>query len=152
MIFLFIWIRNIGADGYINISLLWTKIDFAVKDLINRAASVKGLTDVDLNYPDHAEENFKDTIDQDMKQVRPEDITNEEKDDQLNYIDEQLFGGKESDINKIKPLLIDQITSRVRWRESIDFMIRQGVTSFLEIGPGKVLSGCLLYTSPSPRD
>ena len=48
---------------------------------------------------------------------------------------------EESDINKIKPLLIDQITSRVRWRESIDFMIRQGVTSFLEIGPGKVLSG-----------
>ena len=48
---------------------------------------------------------------------------------------------EESDVNKIKPLLIDQITSRVRWRESIDFMIKQGVASFLEIGPGKVLSG-----------
>ena len=42
---------------------------------------------------------------------------------------------------KIKPLLIDQITSRVRWRESINYMIEKGVTSFLEIGPGKVLSG-----------
>ena len=48
---------------------------------------------------------------------------------------------EEVDVNKIKPLLIDQITSRVRWRESIDFMIKQGVASFLEIGPGKVLSG-----------
>jgi len=48
---------------------------------------------------------------------------------------------EENDINKIKPLLIDQITSRVRWRESIDYMIKNGVTSFLEIGPGKVLSG-----------
>ena len=48
---------------------------------------------------------------------------------------------EEIDVNKIKPLLIDQITSRVRWRESIDFMIKQGVASFLEIGPGKVLSG-----------
>jgi len=48
---------------------------------------------------------------------------------------------EESDINKIKPLLIDQITSRVRWRESINYMIQKGVTSFLEIGPGKVLSG-----------
>ena len=48
---------------------------------------------------------------------------------------------EESDVDKIKPLLIDQITSRVRWRESIDFMIKQGVVSFLEIGPGKVLSG-----------
>tara|TARA_B100000029_G_scaffold399310_1_gene397999 strand:- start:949 stop:1863 length:915 start_codon:yes stop_codon:yes gene_type:complete len=47
----------------------------------------------------------------------------------------------EEDVNKIKPLLIDQITSRVKWRESINYMIKQGVTSFLEIGPGKVLSG-----------
>jgi len=48
---------------------------------------------------------------------------------------------EENDINKIKPLLIDQITSRVRWRESIDYMIKNEVKSFLEIGPGKVLSG-----------
>jgi len=48
---------------------------------------------------------------------------------------------EENDINKIKSLLIEQITSRVRWRESIDFMIKQGVNDFLEIGPGKILSG-----------
>ena len=48
---------------------------------------------------------------------------------------------EETDINKIKPLLIDQITSRVRWKESVDYMIKQGVRDFLEIGPGKVLSG-----------
>ena len=48
---------------------------------------------------------------------------------------------EETDVNKIKPLLIDQITSRVRWRESIEYMIEKGVKNFLEIGPGKVLSG-----------
>ena len=48
---------------------------------------------------------------------------------------------KEDEVNKIKSLLIDQITSRVRWRESVDYMIKEGVTDFLEIGPGKVLSG-----------
>ncbi len=48
---------------------------------------------------------------------------------------------EESDVNKIKPLLVDQITSRVRWRESVNYMIKEGVTDFLEIGPGKVLSG-----------
>ena len=48
---------------------------------------------------------------------------------------------EESDINKIGPLLIDQITSRVRWRESVNYMIKQGIDNFLEIGPGKVLSG-----------
>ena len=48
---------------------------------------------------------------------------------------------EEMDVNRIKPLLIDQITSRVRWKESVDYMIKQGVEDFLEIGPGKVLSG-----------
>ena len=47
----------------------------------------------------------------------------------------------ESNVNKIKLLLIDQITSRVRWRESVHYMIKVGVIDFLEIGPGKVLSG-----------
>jgi len=47
---------------------------------------------------------------------------------------------EEIDVNKIKPLLIDQITSRVRWRESVNYMTKSGVTKFLEIGPGKVLS------------
>jgi len=46
-----------------------------------------------------------------------------------------------SDNNRIKPLLIDQITSRVRWRESVEYMVNKGVNDFLEIGPGKVLSG-----------
>jgi [acyl-carrier-protein] S-malonyltransferase len=48
---------------------------------------------------------------------------------------------EETDVNKIKPLLIDQITSRVRWKESVEYMIKQGISNFLEIGPGKVLSG-----------
>ena len=48
---------------------------------------------------------------------------------------------EEHDVNKIKSLLVDQITYRVRWRESVDYMIKEGVTDFLEIGPGKVLSG-----------
>ena len=48
---------------------------------------------------------------------------------------------KEDDISVIKSLLVGQITSRVRWRESVDYMIKEGVVDFVEIGPGKVLSG-----------
>jgi [acyl-carrier-protein] S-malonyltransferase len=44
-------------------------------------------------------------------------------------------------VNMIKKNLIDQICSKVRWRESILFMIKNGVSEFIEIGPGKVLSG-----------
>ena len=47
----------------------------------------------------------------------------------------------EDNINNIKSLLVKQIVSRVRWRESVDFMVKNGVTNFIEIGPGKVLSG-----------
>ena len=42
---------------------------------------------------------------------------------------------------ELKKLLIDQIENRVRWRESIIYMINRGVNQFIEIGPGKVLSG-----------
>ena len=39
--------------------------------------------------------------------------------------------------------MIDQIESRVRWRESVINMINKGVNHFIEIGPGKVLSGLI---------
>ena len=43
--------------------------------------------------------------------------------------------------NQIKELLIKQIENPVRWRESVIYMINKGVRKFVEIGPGKVLSG-----------
>ena len=44
---------------------------------------------------------------------------------------------------ELKTLLIDQIENRVRWRESVDFMINNGVNHFIEIGPGKILTGLI---------
>ena len=43
--------------------------------------------------------------------------------------------------SEIKDLLTKQIENRVRWRESIINMINKGVNEFIEIGPGKILSG-----------
>ena len=43
----------------------------------------------------------------------------------------------------LKELLIKQIESRVRWRENVNLMIANGTEKFLEIGPGKVLSGLI---------
>ena len=43
--------------------------------------------------------------------------------------------------DELKSLLIRQIENRVRWRESVINMINSGVNQFIEIGPGKVLSG-----------
>ena len=47
----------------------------------------------------------------------------------------------EKNSENIKKLLVEQIYSKVRWRESILYMIKNGVNEFIEIGPGKVLSG-----------
>ena len=44
-------------------------------------------------------------------------------------------------IGELKVLLIKQIENRVRWRESVINMIKNDVNHFVEIGPGKVLSG-----------
>jgi [acyl-carrier-protein] S-malonyltransferase len=43
----------------------------------------------------------------------------------------------------IAQLLIDQVTGRVRWRPSVEWMVSQGVTEFWEIGAGKALSGMI---------
>ena len=48
-----------------------------------------------------------------------------------------------SNKDELKMLLIDQIENRVRWRESVIHMIKNGVNHFIEIGPGKVLSGLI---------
>ena len=48
-----------------------------------------------------------------------------------------------SETEQIKDLLIKQIESRVRWRESMLYMINANINKFVEIGPGKVLSGLL---------
>src|SRR6056300_612557 len=48
-----------------------------------------------------------------------------------------------SNSSELKKLLVKQIESSVRWRESVLLMIEKGVTEFIEIGPGKVLSGLI---------
>ena len=55
-----------------------------------------------------------------------------------NVTGKEIFNAKE-----LKILLVKQIENKVRWRESVLFMINKGVTQFIEIGPGKVLSGLI---------
>ena len=50
---------------------------------------------------------------------------------------------EETGVENIKNLLIEQIYSRVRWREIIEFMIKNKVNEIHELGPGKSLSGMI---------
>jgi [acyl-carrier-protein] S-malonyltransferase len=47
----------------------------------------------------------------------------------------------ETDANIIRNLLVDQITGRVRWRESVEWMGNNDITNIIELGAGKVLCG-----------
>ena len=52
----------------------------------------------------------------------------------------------ENDPLRIKDLLINQIFSTVRWRESLEFMFNNGVKNYVEVGPGKALTGMVKRT------
>jgi [acyl-carrier-protein] S-malonyltransferase len=47
------------------------------------------------------------------------------------------------DPDRIRALLVEQVTGAVRWRESVQYMAREGVTEAWEIGAGKALSGMI---------
>lgn len=47
--------------------------------------------------------------------------------------------------------LVRQVSSPVRWRESVELLAREGVHTFVEIGPGKVLSGLVRQTTSDAR-
>jgi [acyl-carrier-protein] S-malonyltransferase len=46
-----------------------------------------------------------------------------------------------TDAGDVKPLLMKQVSSSVRWQQSVETMLADGVDTFIEIGPGKTLAG-----------
>ncbi|HCS76073.1 MAG TPA: malonyl CoA-acyl carrier protein transacylase, partial [Clostridiales bacterium] len=44
-------------------------------------------------------------------------------------------------VEEVRSLLVKQISSPVRWEDCIRYMLSQGIDNFIEVGPGKVLSG-----------
>ena len=60
-----------------------------------------------------------------------------------NKIVSNVTAKSSEDPDQIKNLLVEQIENPVRWRESIINMIKAGNQKFIEIGPGKVLSGLI---------
>ncbi len=51
-------------------------------------------------------------------------------------------------VDSIRSQLVEQVTGRVRWRESVQFMATAGVTRFVEVGAGKVLTGMVKRIAP----
>jgi [acyl-carrier-protein] S-malonyltransferase len=125
-------IANDNCDGQVVVSGKKITIEILhqkLKDKKKRGIILPVSAPLHCSLMKKAAEKMKDKIESiNFLQPTPKVISNVTAKDELNP-------------NKIKVLLIDQITSRVRWRESVHYMIKEGVVDFLEIGPGKVLSG-----------
>ena len=55
------------------------------------------------------------------------------------------------DSSRVKELLAKQVSGTVRWRETMERMLAEGVDTFIEIGPGKTLTGFLRKISRDVR-
>ena len=70
-------------------------------------------------------------------------LLNTEVNDLNNKIISNVTASEVENKDLVPELLISQINSKVRWRESIEYMINKDSTYFIEIGPGKVLSNLI---------
>jgi [acyl-carrier-protein] S-malonyltransferase len=56
-----------------------------------------------------------------------------------------------ADVSEIRDSLYRQLTSSVRWEESVINMVKDGASDFIELGPGKVLQGLVKRISPGVK-
>ena len=126
------FIANDNSPQQIVISGLKKNLDFFSDDL--NKSKIKNIK-LNVSAPFHcnlmksATEKMRDKINNlNIQELKNPIISN--------YSAKPSFNGDD-----IKKLLILQIEGRVRWLESVEFMINKGTKNFIEIGPGKVLSG-----------
>ena len=126
------YIANDNSNGQIVLSGLNLDIDKFIETLkIKKIKNIK----LPVSAPFHCKLMDKATS------IMRDKINNTSFEKPKNAIISNVTGSETQEIDKIKELLIKQIESPVRWRESVIYMIKNGVTNFIEIGPGKVLSG-----------
>ena len=126
------YIANDNSNGQIVLSGLNSDIDKFIETL--KTKKVKNIK-LPVSAPFHCKLMNKATS------IMRDKISNTNFEKPKNVIISNVTGSETQEIDKIKDLLIKQIESPVRWRESVIYMIKNGVTNFIEIGPGKVLSG-----------
>tara|TARA_B100000579_G_scaffold276391_1_gene228571 strand:- start:782 stop:1714 length:933 start_codon:yes stop_codon:yes gene_type:complete len=126
------YIANDNSNGQIVLSGLNSDIEKFVETL--KTKKIKNIK-LPVSAPFHCKLMNKATS------IMRDKINNSNFEKPKNVIISNVTGSETQEIDKIKDLLIKQIESPVLWRESVIYMIKKGVTNFIEIGPGKVLSG-----------
>ena len=127
-------IANDNSEGQIVVSGKLADLESFVKIL-----KLQGIRSIKLpvSAPFHCELMGNAT------NIMKHEINKLEFNEGYNVLMSNVTADKIQDISEIKDLLIKQIENRVRWRESVINMVNDGVDNFIEIGPGKVLSGLI---------
>ena len=128
------FIANDNSDGQIVVSGKLIELEKFILDL--KKNSIKNIL-LPVSAPFHCKLMSKAT------EIMTREIEKINLNLPTNFIVSNVTAKKVASIKEIKNLLIKQIESRVRWRESVLFMIKNGVNKFIEIGPGKVLTGLI---------
>ena len=128
------FIANDNSNGQLVVSGNINNIDKFILDL--KSNSIKNIK-LPVSAPFHCKLMKKAT------DIMTKEITKLEFKDPKNILISNVTGKEVTSSSLLKDLLIKQIESRVRWRESVMLMVNKGVNKFIEIGPGKVLSGLI---------
>ena len=128
------FIANDNSNGQIVISGENKYLDLFMEDL--KKQSIKNVK-LPVSAPFHCK------LMKDATNIMKNEIIKTDLKKPLVPIISNVTSKEENNPNEIKKLLIQQIESPVRWRESVKYMIDNGVKKFIEIGPGKVLSGLI---------
>ena len=128
------FVANDNSDGQIVISGNIKELEKLMIDL--KVSKIKNIK-LPVSAPFHCKLMNKATI------IMKEEIQKLRFEEPKNKLISNVTGKEISNAKELKNLLIDQIESRVRWRESALLMINKGVNQFIEIGPGKVLSSLI---------
>ena len=128
------FIANDNSNGQLVVSGNINDIEKFILDL--KSNNVKNIK-LPVSAPFHCKLMKKAT------DIMSKEITKLEFKDPKNILISNVTGKEVTSGSLLKDLLIKQIESRVRWRESAMLMINKGVNKFIEIGPGKVLSGLI---------
>ena len=128
------YIANDNSVGQIVLSGNNNDLEKMMKDL--KANNIKNIK-LPVSAPFHCKLMNNATL------VMSEEISKLSFEEPKNILISNVTGKEISDSTELKDLLVKQIECRVRWRESVLLMINKGVNQFIEIGPGKVLSGLI---------
>jgi [acyl-carrier-protein] S-malonyltransferase len=128
------FIANDNSEGQLVLSGNINDLEKIMIDL--KTANIKNIK-LPVSAPFHCKLMNKATL------IMNEEISKLNFEEPKNILVSNVTGKEILDSNELKNLLVKQIENRVRWRESVLLMINRGVSQFIEIGPGKVLSGLI---------